>query len=318
MDTKSQAPVGIMLALITAMSWGSLPIAMKQVLVVMDPFTVVWYRFSMAAIVLGCILAAKRRLPPRVILSRPRWLILVLIATAGLMGNFVLFSSSLKFLSPTASQVIGQLSPVGMMLASVIILKEKMRVTQVIGAIMLILGLILFFNVSLIEIFTRLTDYTLGVIFGVGAAMVWVIYGVAQKVLLRQLASPQILFLLYTLCSIALLPLASPAMLSQLSGWQFACLLFCGANTLVGYGALAEAMARWQAAQVSALVTLTPLFTLLFSDLLALAWPDFFAAPVLNFIGYLGAFVVVAGAMFSAIGHRWWPRRTEQNLVAKL
>lgn len=318
MDTKSQASVGIMLALITAMSWGSLPIAMKQVLVVMDPFTVVWYRFSMAAIVLGCILAAKRRLPPRVILSRPRWLILVLIATAGLMGNFVLFSSSLKFLSPTASQVIGQLSPVGMMLASVIILKEKMRVTQVIGAIMLILGLILFFNVSLIEIFTRLTDYTLGVIFGVGAAMVWVIYGVAQKVLLRQLASPQILFLLYTLCSIALLPLASPAMLSQLSGWQFACLLFCGANTLVGYGALAEAMARWQASQVSAIVTLTPLFTLLFSDLLALAWPGYFAAPVLNFVGYLGAFVVVAGAMFSAAGHRWWPRRTEQNLVAKL
>lgn len=318
MDTKSQAPVGIMLALITAMSWGSLPIAMKQVLVVMDPFTVVWYRFSMAAIVLGCILAAKRRLPPRVILSRPRWLILVLIATAGLMGNFVLFSSSLKFLSPTASQVIGQLSPVGMMLASVIILKEKMRITQVIGAIMLILGLILFFNVSLIETFTRLTDYTLGVIFGVGAAMVWVIYGVAQKVLLRQLASPQILFLLYTLCSIALLPLASPAMLSQLSGWQFACLLFCGANTLVGYGALAEAMARWQASQVSAIVTLTPLFTLLFSDLLALAWPGYFAAPVLNFVGYLGAFVVVAGAMFSAAGHRWWPRRTEQNLVAKL
>ena len=318
MDTKSQAPVGIMLALITAMSWGSLPIAMKQVLVVMDPFTVVWYRFSMAAIVLGCILAAKRRLPPRVILSRPRWLILVLIATAGLMGNFVLFSSSLKFLSPTASQVIGQLSPVGRMLASVIILKEKMRVTQVIGAIMLILGLILFFNVSLIEIFTRLTDYTLGVIFGVGAAMVWVIYGVAQKVLLRQLASPQILFLLYTLCSLALLPLASQAMLSQLSGWQFACLLFCGANTLVGYGALAEAMARWQASQVSAIVTLTPLFTLLFSDLLALAWPGYFAAPVLNFVGYLGAFVVVAGAMFSAAGHRWWPRRTEQNLVAKL
>lgn len=318
MDTKSQAPVGIMLALITAMSWGSLPIAMKQVLVVMDPFTVVWYRFSMAAIVLGCILAAKRRLPPRVILSRPRWLILVLIATAGLMGNFVLFSASLKFLSPTASQVIGQLSPVGMMLASVIILKEKMRVTQVIGAIMLILGLILFFNVSLIEIFTRLTDYTLGVIFGVGAATVWVIYGVAQKILLRQLASPQILFLLYTLCSIALLPLASPAMLSQLSGWQFACLLFCGANTLVGYGALAEAMARWQASQVSAIVTLTPLFTLLFSDLLALAWPGYFAAPVLNFVGYLGAFVVVAGAMFSAVGHRWWPRRTEQNLVAKL
>ncbi|STH70208.1 transporter [Escherichia coli] len=107
-------------------------------------------------------------------------------------------------------------------------------------------------------------------------------YGVAQKVLLRRLASPQILFLLYTLCTIALFPLAKPGVIAQLSHWQLACLIFCGLNTLVGYGALAEAMARWQAAQVSAIITLTPLFTLFFSDLLSLAWPDFFARPMLN------------------------------------
>lgn len=87
------------------------------------------------------------------------------------------------------------------------------------------------------------------------------------KVLLRRLASQQILFLLYTLCTIALLPLAKPMVIAQLSDWQLACLIFCGLNTLVGYGATAEAMARWQAAQVSAIITLTPLFTLLFSDL---------------------------------------------------
>ncbi len=96
-------------------------------------------------------------------------------------------------------------------------------------------------------------------------------YGVAQKVLLRRLASQQILFLLYTLCTLALLPLAKPGVITQLSDWQLACLIFCGLNTLVGYGALAEAMARSQAAQVSALITLTPLFTLLFSDLLSMA-----------------------------------------------
>ena len=83
-----------------------------------------------------------------------------------------------------------------------------MRGTQVVGALMLLSGLVMFFNTSLIEIFTRLTDYTWGVIFGVAAATVWVSYGVAQKVLLRRLASQQILFLLYTLCTIALLPLA--------------------------------------------------------------------------------------------------------------
>ena len=314
---KQQAGIGILLALTTAMCWGALPIAMKQVLEVMEPPTVVFYRFLMAAIGLGIILACRGKLPSLRLFRTPRWLLMLIIATCGLAGNFILFSSSLQYLSPTASQVIGQLSPVGMMVASVLVLKEKMRGTQIFGAITLLSGLVMFFNTSLVEIFTRLTDYTWGVIFGIGAASVWVSYGVAQKVLLRRLASPQILLLLYTLCTMVLLPLAKPAVIMQLSNWQLLCLLFCGLNTLVGYGALAEAMARWQAAQVSALITLTPLFTLLFSDLLSLAWPDFFARPMLNLLGYLGAFVVVAGAMYSAIGHRLWGRWRKHDCPAQ-
>lgn len=250
---------------------------MKQVLEVMEPPTIVFYRFLMASIGLGAILAVKKKLPPLRVFRKPRWLILLAVATAGLFGNFILFSSSLQYLSPTASQVIGQLSPVGMMVASVFILKEKMRSTQVVGALMLLSGLVMFFNTSLVEIFTKLTDYTWGVIFGVGAATVWVSYGVAQKVLLRRLASPQILFLLYTLCTIALFPLAKPGVIAQLSHWQLACLIFCGLNTLVGYGALAEAMARWQAAQVSAIITLTPLFTLFFQ--IFYHWPGPISSP---------------------------------------
>ncbi len=170
----------------------------------------------------GLILAIKRRLPPPWLFRDPRWLVILAIANGGLFRNFALFSSSLQYLSPTASQVIGQFSPMGMMIASVVSLKDKMRGTQVIGALMLLCGLVLFFNTSLIEIFTRLTDYTWGVIFGVGAATVWVSYGVAQKVLLRRLASQPILPLLYILCTIALLPLAKPAVILQLSHWQLA------------------------------------------------------------------------------------------------
>ena len=138
---KQQAGIGILLALTTAMCWGALPIAMKQVLEVMEPPTVVFYRFLMASIGLGAILAVKGKLPPLRLFRKPRWLVLLAIATGGLFGNFILFSSSLQYLSPTASQVIGQLSPVGMMVASVVILKEKMRGTQIIGASMLLCGL---------------------------------------------------------------------------------------------------------------------------------------------------------------------------------
>jgi Fe-S cluster biosynthesis and repair protein YggX len=36
---------------------------------------------------------------------------------------------------------------------------------------------------------------------------------------------------------------------------------------------------------------------------------------MLNLIGYLGAFVVVAGAMYSAIGHRLWGRWRKHETV---
>ena len=63
MDTKQQVGVGISLALTTAVCWGALPIAMKEVLAVMEPFTVVWYRFTMAAIGLGAVSYTHLTLP---------------------------------------------------------------------------------------------------------------------------------------------------------------------------------------------------------------------------------------------------------------
>lgn len=144
MESNQNVKVGICLALTTAVFWGALPIAMKQVLQVMEPYTIVWYRFLIASVGLFFILYSRKQLPPMRVFKHRRWLVLLIIATCGLLGNFVLFSSSLQYLSPTASQVIGQLSPVGMMFASVLILKEKMRITQVIGACMLISGLLLF------------------------------------------------------------------------------------------------------------------------------------------------------------------------------
>lgn len=317
-EIKQSVAIGFTLALITAIMWGIVPIAMKQILTDMRPNTLVWFRFVMSTIGLGMILAWRRQLPSLTLFRKRRWLIVLLIGAVGLGGNFLFFSSALQFLTPTASQVIAQLSPVGMMLASVLILKERMRPTQVIGAITLIFGLLLFFNTNLVEIFTQRTDFTKGIILGASAAGVWVSYGVAQKILLRRLGSQQILLLLYALCTLFIFPFASLNEVLNLNSWQLICLAFCGLNTVVAYGALAEAMARWQAAQVSAILTFTPLFTLLFSDLFSFLWPDLFVFQVLNTVGYIGALMVVSGAMCSAIGHRWWPKKKEKQLVVPL
>ena len=90
-------------------------------------------------------------------------------------------------------------------------------------------------------------------------------------------------------------------MITQLSDWQLA-LIFCGLNTLVGYGALAEAMARWQA-QVSALNTLTRCLRCYFQicyQWLARCSPDRCSTCWVISVRLSW----VAGAMYSAIGHR--------------
>lgn len=304
-----QSPmVGISLALVTAVFWGALPIAMKQAVEVMDPFTIVWYRFMTASLGLGLWLGFRRQLPA---VSRVGASVggLLVLASIGLAGNFVLFNSALEYLSPPVVQVIIQLAPVLLLLSSAWIFKEALGRHQIIGVIGLLAGLLLFFNERLAELFTSLSSYTTGVLLAVAAALIWVVYALAQKSMLKYYTSPQILLMIYLICALMLTPLASPAQLQLMDSRQLGMLVFCCLNTLVGYGAFAEAMARWQASKVSAVITLTPLFTIIFVDLASWIWPDHVAPAALNTLGYIGAFVVVGGAMFSAIGHRLLGRR---------
>lgn len=313
MNFKNDATIGFILALTTAILWGTVPIAVREIVPNMSPVTLVWYRFILSFSILFIILALKQQLPKRKQFMNKRVLLLLFIATLGLSGNFTLFSAALLYISPTVTQVVAQLSSVGLLLAGLIVFKEHLKPSQAIGVMILIIGLGLFFNSSIIEIFTQLTTYSKGVLLAICAATIWVIYGLAQKILLKDLKSPQILLILYFGCLILLLPFANLKEILDLSLFQLLLLGYCGINTIIGYGALAEAMNRWQVSQVSAMITLTPLFTLIFSDILALLWPQTFLFPELNLLGYIGAIVVVSGAMFTAVGHHLMKKRDHKH-----
>ena len=61
---KPQRPLlGFSLALLTAMMWGSVPIAAQKVLSVVNAQTLVWARFIVAAIGLLLILGFTKKLP---------------------------------------------------------------------------------------------------------------------------------------------------------------------------------------------------------------------------------------------------------------
>ncbi|AIN57229.1 DMT family transporter [Pseudomonas soli] len=305
---------GLLLALLTAFLWGILPIKLKQVLQVMDPVTVTWYRLSVSGGLLFAWLAANRRLPSFSGLG-VKGKGLVAVAVAGLVGNYVLYLVGLNLLSPGTAQLVVQLGPVLLLVASVFVFKERFSLGQGLGLLVLLLGFALFFNQRLEELLTSLGTYTTGVLTIILATSIWVFYALSQKQLLTVWNSQQVMMVIYVCCALLLTPWVHPLEALQLSPLQGWLLLACCLNTLVAYGAFAEALAHWEASRVSATLALTPLVTFVAVALAAWLWPDYVHAEQINGLGYVGAVTVVLGSALVALGPSlmagWKARRVQ-------
>lgn len=306
---ENQRPLlGFALALLAAMTWGTLPIAVRQVLKFVDAPTLVWVRFTVAAAVLFVLLALGGRLPKRRDFSW-RSFRLLLLGVAGISANFVLIAQGLHYISPTTTQVLWQISPFTMIVVGVLLFKDRMTAAQKIGLVLLLVGLLMFFNDKFGEL-SGLGAYAKGVLLCAAGSTVWVCYGVAQKLLSVQFSSQQILMLIYAASAAVLLPFAEPANIGSLKGvgsWVF--FAYCCMNTLIGYGSFGEALKHWEASKVSVVTTLIPVFTMMFSILGHHLMPDIFSAPDMNGLAYAGAFVVVGGAVMAAVGDRLFKYR---------
>jgi drug/metabolite transporter (DMT)-like permease len=311
--------LGLGLAVLTAASWGVLPVALTIVLATVDPYTITWFRFVTAALGLGIILAAIGKLPHLGAIDGRGWALL-LVALAGLFGNFVLYLVALTYASPTVNQVVTQLSPILLMLGGIAIFHERFTARQWIGFALLLVGLPLFFNERLPLLLHIDSGLGHGVMLLVVASLIWSIYGLAQKVLLRRLQAQQVLVLLYAGSTLALLPFAHPGRISHVNALQGWLLAFACVNTVVAYGAFAEALRHWEASRVGATLTLTPLFTMATMWIVERAAPGLVRPEHLNALSVAGAAIVIGGSMLCALGNPAVAARpvrtTELNLAA--
>ena len=292
---------GLLLALCTTLLWGFLSIALKLLLEGMDAFTVTWFRLTAAAVVLGLYQARRGRLPRLGRLRGGGWLLLT-VALLGLVGNYVLFLVSLEYVGPATAQLVIQLAPLLFLLGGLLIFKEAFSRLQWIGLAVLVAGLLLFFNQRLPRLLSLSGAEAAGVILVVVAGIVWAAYALAQKQLLLRFSSVNILLLIYVGSAFALLPLARPATLFDLSPFHLGLLVFCTFNTLGAYGCFAEALVHWEASRVSAVIALTPVVTIAAALGFATVWPEAGLADGLDAVGIVGGLVVVVGSVMTALG----------------
>lgn len=291
-----------MLSLLTALLWGTLPVAFVLLIGKMDTITITWYRFMVAAVLVFAILWRQGKLPA-VQRMDTRTNVLIVLAASALAGNFLLYLSSLSYLNPESAQVLIQLAPFILMFGSIFFYGEKFGTLEWLGVVLLLTGFCLFFNDRLAQIFTSLNDYSIGILLMVLASLSWGIYGLLQKTLLKKMDSVQLTSLMYLGGVIWLLPFIKPASIFDLNTIQFSALVFCSVNLILAYGAFTEALQVWDAARVSAVITLAPLFTIVNMAIVVKYWPDLFADSDLNWMAYLGAIIVVVGSMLAALGH---------------
>ena len=193
---KKQKPwLGFSLALLATMTWGSLPVIAQQALKAVDAPTLVWIRFLVASLVLFVLLGLTGKLPRPSEFSK-QTLFLLVLGIIGISANFVLVAMGLHYISPTTTQVLWQLSPFTMILVGVGVFKEAFTHWQKIGLMLLLTGLVMFFNDKFDELFS-LGSYAVGVMMAASGSMIWVCYGVAQKLLSKHFNSQQILLMIY-------------------------------------------------------------------------------------------------------------------------
>jgi drug/metabolite transporter (DMT)-like permease len=306
--TAGRTLAGFALSLLTALMWGVLPVFFVVLLGSMDTITITWYRFFTAALVVFIFLWRSNKLPRLATFGSHTNGLLILAATA-LAGNFLLYLSSLSYLNPESAQVLIQLAPFILMFGSILFYGEHFGWLEWCGVVLLLAGFSLFFNDRLADIFSALNDYSLGIILMVLASVSWGIYGLLQKTLLKQMDSIQLTGLMYLGGVILLLPFINPASIFSLTAVQLGALVFCSVNLVLAYGAFTEALHLWEAAKVSAVITLAPLFTIAAMAVAVRFWPAVFMDSDLNGLAYLGAVIVVVGSMLAALGHSFQGRR---------
>ncbi len=293
--------LGLLLSLTTAILWGILPIALKGLLQYMDVNTITWYRFLIAAVFLGGYLIVTKRLPSLSPLKNNRIMVLMILTIGGLLANYISYMMGLEFTSPESTQVMIQIAPMLLLIGGVYLFKETFNAKQKMGLFTFFLGLLLFFNQRFEQLLTFQGDYALGLFFIVLAAILWAIYALAQKQLLKHFASEEIMILIYVAGTLVFLPSSAPSLVFELDTIGWLLLLFCGANTLVAYGAFAEALEHWEASRVSATLAITPLLTLIFMQMTNYILPGAIENEPLNTMSIIGAVILVIGSGVTAL-----------------
>lgn len=291
---KDKRIKGVIFASITALTWGFLVIALKMSTNIMDPLTIVWFRFLVAFSILFIYYIIKNPSYLKILRNPPIYLV---IASLGLGINYIAFLYGIKLTTASSAQVIIQIGPIFLGFVGLVFFKEKISLRQSIGFMIAGIGLFIFYSDNINKLVGDADMYNMGVLWVVVAAMAWVVYAAFQKQLVKTYPAQQLNLFLFGLPVLLFLPFIQPARFLELDFANWMLMVYLGVNTLIAYGFLALSFKYLEANKISVIITLNPIITFIIIGLLTYFEISWIEPEILTTRGVIAALLVVVGAI---------------------
>ncbi|MEC9423305.1 MAG: DMT family transporter, partial [Nitrospinota bacterium] len=226
------------------------------------------------------------------IFRKPPWM--GIFGGVCLAANYFWVTIGVEISGPSNMAVLIQTATIFLVLAGVFVFHEQLTLRQVLGMFVAAAGLVLFFLDQQSRI-AMSGEYYFSDFLIIMAAIVWVGYMISQKFLSQKYGAQSLNFLVYAIATIVLVGAVewSEFISAGLNAWL--ALSFCGINTLLAYGALAEAVKYLPLSLISVIISLNPLITLLGMKILpSMGFANLQPDPV-GIWGYWGGAIAVTG-----------------------
>lgn len=292
---------GVYFASFTAILWGFLAIALKISLDDLPPVTVTWFRFLIAFCTLSLYYAIFDRPKLKIFTNPPR---LALLAGVFLGCNYLGFISGINLTTPSIAQIFIQTGPVILAIAGIVIFKEKINIRQGMGLLIVVFGLLIFYNEQILNVAGGLKNYKLGVLYVLFGAFSWAGYAIVQKFAVTTHNPMQLNLIIFGLPALAYTPFVAFEKIPALDLNDWLLLIFLGLNTLGAYGSLAYALKYLEANKISVIVTLNPMITFVTMAMLATLEVNWIKLEVYTIVTIIGALTVLFGVMLTVIKKR--------------
>lgn len=294
--TSGRWGLGLVLSLFTIFVWGGLPIVLKIMLISLDAFTMTWYRFVVAATLMALIVYRQGHF--RLVRQlKGGYALVFLVSVLAFSSAYVLYPQGLKYISPSAAQVVNQISLLFLLLGAMLLFHERMNRIQVFGLLLLTGGIFLFFNEELAELLSGDSAMIPGILWVTVAALALSTYTLTQKQLLQILPTSVILFLIYLSGSILILPFVRFDSLLVQDTQQMILLNASAVISLVAFVTLVESLKHLEVFRVSMVLAVVPLVTVVDMIIAAPLLPGLLQPEHLNLLSISGAVLVVIGSI---------------------